>query len=148
MSIIRENYYAPLFALVAASATFKIASRRVRLMETMEDSELPAIFMSVDHQPTTPSINEPAKYKLGAKVFLYCAVPDTAADTKTSAAVALNGLIDALEAALEPAPGFGSQNLGRDDVQGAWISGDVEVFDAPNGTRAAAIVPIQIHVFG
>lgn len=144
MSISRETYYAPLWALVQAAATFKTASRRVRLLQDMEDSELPAVFLSVDHQPTEPSINAPAKYKLGAKAYLYCANPDQ----ETAADIALNGLIDALEAVLAPAPGYGSQNLGRDDVQGAWISGTVEIYPAPNGARAAAIVPIEIHVFG
>ncbi len=144
MSIVRENYYAPLWTLVKESAAFKTASRRVRLLQDMEDGELPAVFMSVNHQPTEPSINSPAKYKLGALVYLYCANPSQ----EIAADIALNGLVDALEAALAPAPGQGSQNLGRDDVQGAWMAGTVEIYPAPNGTRAAAIVPIEIHVFG
>jgi hypothetical protein len=144
MSITRETYYATLWALVQSSSSFVTKSRRVRLLQDMEDSELPAVFLSVNHQPTEPSINSPAKYKLGALVYLYCANPTQ----EIAADIALNGLVDALETALAPAPGQGSQNLGRDDVQGAWLSGTVEIYPAPNGTRAAAIVPIEIHVFG
>jgi hypothetical protein len=144
MSIVRETYYATLWALVQASSSFVTKSRRVRLLQDMEDAELPAVFLSVNHQPTTPSINSPAKYQLGALVYLYCANPSQ----EIAADIALNGLVDALEAALAPAPGQGSQSLGRDDVQGAWLSGTVEIYPAPNGARAAAIVPIEIHVFG
>jgi hypothetical protein len=144
VSIVRENYYAPLWTLLSAGNAFVTKSRKVRLLQDMEDGELPAIFMAVGDQPTTPSKNSPAKYRLGAKVFLYAKNPDQ----ETSADMQLNALADALEAAIEPGPGTGSQILGRDDIELVAIEGKVEVFAAPNGTRAAAIVPIEIHVFG
>lgn len=140
-AIIRETYYAPLFALLQGAANFKTAERRVRHLETMDDGELPALFMAVGHQPVERDTKAWPKRKLLATVFLYCANPDA----HISADIALNALLDAVEAALEPAPGQEMQTLGN-LVSHCWIKGEVEVFAGWDGVRAAAIVPIEIMV--
>jgi hypothetical protein len=144
MSFTRETYYSALFALLAtlAPGTVLTCDRRVRLMERMQPAELPALFMAVGNQKTVPSLKQPPAHFLTAHVFLYCANPDQ----HVSADMALNALVDALQAALAPAPPFATQTLGG-LVHHCWIDGESEFFPSPNGERAAAIVPIEMLVF-
>ncbi len=143
-AITREIYYEALFSLLQglkANGAVIIADRRVRLMEEMQTAELPALFMSVGHQKTEQSLKQEPKRWLNATIYLYCANPDQ----HTSADVALNGLIDALEATVTPPPPYETQTLGG-LVHSCWIEGETEVFAGPNGERAAAIVPIRMLV--
>jgi len=144
MSFTRETYYSALFSLLQALApgTVLTVDRRVRLMERMQPAELPALFMAVGNQKTVQSLKSPASHFLTAHVFLYCANPDP----HTSADIALNELVDALQAAIAPAPPFETQTLGG-LVHHCWINGESEFFPSPNGERAAAIVPIEMLVF-
>jgi hypothetical protein len=142
-AIVRETYYAALFALLESVVTtpaLVTIGRKVRVLDGMNDGELPALFMAVGKQPTTRQ-QSIAKHRLEAHVFLYAANPDQ----NTTADMVLNGLIDAVEAALEPSPGFTNQTLGG-VVSHCWIEGDTEVFAGPLGTRAAAIVPVVMVV--
>ena len=137
-----ETYYGALFAALQTlqtGGTVKIADRRVRFLNEMGAAELPALFMAVDRQQTVQRRGQPARHQLGARLFLYAANPDR----HTAAGIALNGLIDAVEAALAPPAGMETQTLGG-LVSHAWIEGPVEVFEAPVGERAAAIVTVQM----
>lgn len=143
-AIIRETYYAALFTLLSTlktNATVTTCDRRVRLIEEMQPAELPALFMAVGKQRTVQSKNQEPKRWLGATVFLYAANPDQ----HTSADVALNGLLDALEAVIVPSDAFVTQTLGG-LVHSCWIEGETEVFPGPYGERAAAIVPIEMLI--
>lgn len=143
-AIVRETYYEALFTLISGltlTPALATTGRRVRLLQDMEDAELPALFMAVGDQPTERSFPDEPIHKLEAKVFLFCANPSE----ETSADIFLNEMIDALEAAIEPPPALGPQTLGG-LVHYCWITGRTEVFQAPNGTRAAAIVPVEMLV--
>lgn len=140
----RETRYGALFDLLQSlkeAGLVKVCDRRVRLLEEMPASELPALFMSVDNQKTEQREGAPPKRTLGAKVYLYAANPDR----HTAAGIALNGLLDVVEDILKPAPGDRTQTLG-DTVSHAWIEGTTEVFEGPQGERAAAILPIVMLV--
>lgn len=140
----RETYYAALFALLQslqAGGAVQTADRRVRFLNEMGAAELPALFMAVDRQTLQQRRGQPPRHQLGARVFLYAANPDR----HTAAGIALNGLLDALEAALAPPAGAGVQTLGG-LVSHAWIEGPVEVFEGPQGERSAAIVTVQMLV--
>ena len=140
--MIRETIYSALFAVFAplkAQGVVKVCDRRVRFLDEMAAAELPALFMAVDHQKTAQQRGLPPRRTLGAKVFLYAANPDR----HTPAGAQLNGLIDAVEQALAPAEGEGAQTLDG-AVSHAWIEGQIEVFEGPQGQKAAAILSVQM----
>jgi hypothetical protein len=140
----RETYYTALFALLQSlqtAGTVQTADRRVRFLNEMGAAELPALFMAVDRQTLQQRRGLPPRHQLGARVFLYAANPDR----HTAAGIALNGLLDALEAAIAPPAGADVQTLGG-LVSHAWIEGPVEVFEGPQGERSAAIVTVQMLV--
>jgi hypothetical protein len=110
-------------------------------MNEMSAAELPALFMAVDRQSLQQRRGQPPRHQLAARVFLYAANPDR----HTAAGIALNGLIDALEAAIAPPGASDVQTLGG-LVSHAWIEGPIEVFEAPQGERSAAIVTIQMLI--
>ena len=144
MSIVRETYYGALFALLQSlqtGSTVQTCDRRVRFLHEMGAAELPALFMAVDRQQLIQRRGQPARHQLGARLFVYAANPDR----HTAAGIALNGLLDALEAALAPPAGAEMQTLGG-LVSHAWIEGPIEVFEAPQGERSAAIVTVQMLV--
>ena len=140
----REAAYGALFALLQGlktAGTVKACDRRVRLLDEMAASELPALFMAVDNQQTAQTQGFPARRTLGAKVYLYAANPDR----HTAAGIVLNGLIDAVDQALLPQALEPTQSLGG-IVAHAWIDGPIEVFEGPLGERAAAVVTIHMLV--
>jgi len=140
----REAAYVALFTLLRGLKTaglVKVCDRRVRLLEEMAVSELPALFMAVDHQQMVQQKGLPSRRTLGAKLFLYAANPDR----HTSAGIVLNGLIDAVEAALLPPPPEDTQTLGG-QASHAWIDGPIQVFEGPMGERAAAILTVHMLV--
>lgn len=137
----REQCYAALFAALSGlqtGGTIKTADRRLRLLAEVNGSELPALFMTVDRQPVAQKTGTPPKRWLHALVYLYVAnpMPDQSAST------ALNGLIDAVESALEP-NSVQVNTLGG-VVQWVRIDGTIEVYDAPKGQRAAAVIPVSM----
>lgn len=140
----RETYYTALFALLQGAQTagaVNVCDRRVRFLEEMGAADLPALFMAVDHQQTAQQRGLPPRHTLGAKIYLYAANPDR----HTAAGIALNGLIDTVEALIAPPAGSGVQTLGG-LVSHAWLEGPIEVFEAPLGERAAAILTVQMLV--
>jgi len=140
----RETYYGALFALLqslAGGGAFATCDRRVRFLHEMGAAELPALFMAVDRQQLIQRRGQPSRHQLGARLFVYAANPDR----HTAAGIALNGLLDALDTALAPPTGSDAQTLGG-LVSHAWIDGPIEVFEAPQSERAAAIVTVQMLV--
>lgn len=138
----RESAYGALFTLLETVPGIRTFSRKLRLLEEVGGAELPALFLAVDRQMVQPRPQGlPPKHTLGAVVYLYAANPDP----HTAAGIALNNLIDAVEAALAPTPGIGVQTLGG-AVAHCWIEGTVEVFEMPKGQRAASIIPVHMLV--
>lgn len=138
----RETAYAALFARLQglkAAGIVKTCDRRVRFLEEMATSELPALFMAVSHQQTAQQAGLPPKRSLSAKLYLYAANPDR----HRPAGVILNALLDAVEAALSPPAG--AEFLTLDGlVRHAWIDGPIEVFEGPQGERAAAVLTVSM----
>lgn len=144
MSFNRETYYAPLFSLLSGitmAPALVTISRRAQVITSMNPAQLPALFMQVGSQEIKQRRGFPAVHILTAEVFLYAANPDR----NTAADMALNAMIDAVEAALAPDPVTNVFTLGK-TVSHCWIEGTVEVLPAPLGERAAAIVPIHMLV--
>jgi len=142
--MIRENAYTALFSLLKGLKTagkVKTCDRRVRFLEEMGVSELPALFMSVSNQQTAQIRGLPPRHTLQAKIYLYASNPDR----HTPAGVQLNGLLDAIEQTLTPAATEDALSLGG-QVSHAWIEGPVEVFEGPQGERAAAVLSIHMLV--
>src|SRR6185437_2532647 len=96
-------------------------------------------YLAVDHSPVVQSKKSPPQYTFGALVFLYALEPDR----HTSADMALNGLVDAVDAALTPPAYAETQTLGG-LVQHCWIEGAIENYAGKDGVRAAAIVPVKM----
>lgn len=140
----RETAYVALFALLSILKTnglVRLCDRRARLLDGLSASELPALFMAVDHQQITRQAGQPPKRQLAAKVYLYASNPDR----HRPAGVILNDLIDAVEAALAPPVADAVQQLGG-AVAHAWIEGPIQIFEGPDGQRAAAILSVQMLV--
>ncbi len=132
----REDAYGALFTLLQ-TVPVKTRGRRLELLEEMDAPQLPALFMTVGNQNIRDVEGAGPIRTLTAHVFVYA----RNSDRHTPAGIQLNGLLDAIEAAL--APTWGAQTLGG-EVQHAWIEGEIEVFELPQGEKAAAIVPIKI----
>lgn len=138
----REYLYAALFALfqpLKTAGTVRVCDRRVRFLEEMAVSELPALFMAVSHQQVQAQANMPPRRTLQAKLYLYAANPDR----HRSAGIALNGLLDAVEEVLRPAAGADSLTLGG-LARHVFIDGPIEVFEGAQGERAAAVLTVSM----
>lgn len=138
----RDAPYLALFALLSDLKTqgaVGVCGRRVRLLDEMAAAELPALFVGVDHQHVEYPDDIQSRLTLRAKVYLYAACTDRHA----SAGAALNALIDAVDAALAPAPGEPFQTLGG-LVRSARIEGEIEVYEAIKSVRAAAILTVSM----
>jgi hypothetical protein len=142
MTIAREPIYAALWALAAGAAQFATASRRLRHWSDVSPAEQPALFMSEKGgHAVVKALGAPVVWTLYADFFIYA----HSGDPYAAPAMILNPLLDALEAALAPAPATGIQNLGLPNmVQHAYIAGRVETDEGVLGDQAIAIVPVEI----
>ncbi|MDA8230348.1 MAG: hypothetical protein M0006_03325 [Magnetospirillum sp.] len=141
----RETYRQALFtrlqALQADGAVIT-CDRRARLLDDMNDGELPALFVMADDETVTEDDGAPPAHTLGAQVLIYTANPDP----NTSAEVVLDDLLDAVEGALAPDSwATGTCTLGG-LVQHCRIEGDIKIFAGALGQRAAAVIPVKILV--
>jgi hypothetical protein len=145
--IAREAIYAALWALAAEAGPstgsgFTTASRRLRHWSDVGPAEQPALFMSEKGGiAQVKALGAPVVWTLHADLYLYA----HSSDPYLPPASILNPLLDALEAALAPAPMTGKQDLGLPGmVQHAYISGRIETDEGILGDQAIAIVPIEI----
>lgn len=140
----RETYYAALFAAlgdVTFAPLLNTISRRAQVLTGMNPAELPALFMVVGKEDMKQRRGLPPVHILTADILLYAANPDR----HTAADIALNGMVDTLEAALAPDPVTNVFTLGG-AVSHCWLDGVIEKFSAPLGERAAAIATISMLV--
>ena len=140
--IAREPIYAALFALARGAAGFVTAERRLRHWNDVTPAEQPALFMSQKAESAAvKAVGAPTVWTLTADFYLYA----HSSDPRAAPASMLNPLLDALEAALAPAPPSGLQDLGLPTlVRHAWIAGKVETDEGVLGDQAVAIVPVEI----
>lgn len=139
----REPIYAALFALLEGAAEFATVSRRLRHWGDVGAAEQPALFLAQKGETAIRNRGAPPKWTLAVDLYLYCRAPDEL----TSPAMAMNPLIDAIEAALAPVGGDAAlrnvQTLGG-LVSDCWISGKIETDEGALGGQAVAIIPVAL----
>lgn len=140
--IIREAIYSALWELGSGAANFVCANRRLRHWADVASGEQPALFMSEKGgHAAVKTLGAPIIWTLYAEFYVYV----HSSDPYLAPAMILNPLLDALEAALAPAPATRIQNLGLPEmVQHAYIAGKIETDEGVLGNQAIAIVPVEI----
>src|SRR5579864_5810980 len=98
MQLARETYMTALFTLVSGVANFQTKGRRVVLPRNMTDAAKPALFM-VDADENYAYTGHVAKVTLRVDLWVYTA---SGLDPSVTPASELNGILDALDAALAP----------------------------------------------
>ncbi|HZT51919.1 MAG TPA: hypothetical protein VFA22_08300 [Stellaceae bacterium] len=138
----REPIYAALFARLAGAGGFRTMSRRLRHWSAVEAAEQPALFQVQKRETAQQADGSPTVWRAELDLYVYCQAPDD----ETAPASVLNPLLDAIEAALEPAGAdlaLGAQTLGG-LVRHCRIAGAIETDEGALGGQAVAIVPIEI----
>lgn len=139
----RETIYAALFALVAGSAGFLTATRRIKDYSDVDQATQPALLQLELGEKWNARVGMPPVVTLTARLFVYCESNDPTEPVSTG----MNALLDALTAALAPPllpDGKFRQTLGG-LVQHAGIAGDITISEGLSG-QSEAIVPVEILV--
>lgn len=136
----REPILVALFAKLAALPGLATSSRVLQHFSQVAASDQPALFVSPVAHSAIRTRGLPPKWTLDVDVYLYLNrassdVPDTV----------LNGILDALEVALAPAPAAEVQTLGG-LCEHCWIEGSVQIEVGALGTQVIALVPLKILV--
>jgi hypothetical protein len=134
----RETVYAALFAKISGLSGIKTASRRLRHWTDVSSAEQPAAFLAQISESPEQSRGMPTKWKLKANIYLYC---NSGSDPNASPSTELNGLIDAIEAALVADYTLGGL------CSHCWITDDIETDEGVLGGQAVAIIPVEILPF-
>ena len=140
--IARERIYAALFARAAGAAAFATTARRMRHWSTLTPPEQPALYMRQKTETAAvKALGAPIVWTLAVELYVYV----HSSEPHSPPVIALNPLIDALEAALAPPPATGIQDLGLPDmVEHACITGRVEINEGGLRDQAVAIIPVEI----
>jgi hypothetical protein len=139
--ISREAAYAALFARLSAVRGFNTISRQLKHWSDVAQPDQPALFQAQGRQVTQATAdNMPTRWRLLAELYVYVRNDDPALGFSCTA---LNNLVDAIEGALQPPPGFERQTLGG-VVEHCRIAGDIETDEGVLGAQAVAIIPIEI----
>ncbi len=137
----REAIMQALFGLLCRSTNFATTGRR--LIWWTKVAAQPAMFLrNAGEQYMQRRTGMPAKVLMECEIWLYNKSGETEGEPP---AAGLNDLIDAIDAALKPAPGFEAQTLGG-LVTHCWIEGKVELHPGDLDGQAIAIVPAKILV--
>jgi len=144
--IAREPIYAALFERLAGAAGFVTTGRRFRHWSEVTPAEQPALFMRQKTETgAVPVLGAPTVWMLAVEVFVYAHLSDPYA----APSVALNPLLDAVEAALGPSAVTGVQDLGLPSmVRHAGIAGKITIDEGTLRDQAVAMVPIEILCIG
>lgn len=157
MALNRETIYAALFARFqaklgpAGSNVIKTFSRKYKHPEDIAFVDQPALIQVAEGEHPEQAEGKPAVWTLGATLAIY--LHDNVSNTAdTSPETPLLNLIDAVEAALERAPGEnGPLNPNERQsttlnglVRHVWISGTVEVYPGIDSEQSIALVPLEM----
>nr|WP_294564482.1 hypothetical protein [uncultured Rhodopila sp.] len=138
----RETIMTALFTLLTVGGAFQTTGRR--LIHWSKVPQQPALFLrnadGGDYPQRTTRL--PPKVTLDCEVWLYC---NDGSNPDVAPAIGLNNAIDAVEAALKPAPGFEAQTLGG-LVSHCWIEGKIDMHPGDLDGQAIAIVPVKLLV--
>jgi hypothetical protein len=149
MPIAREPIFEALFALIntAVASQAPTVSRRFQLASAVQTAMQPAVFQVEKNERVERTRGLNAKYHLAADIVIY--VQSGINDTSVIPSVALNGLLDAIDAAMQPNPvdPMHNQTLGG-LVEHAWIEGETMIFEGTLQGQSVAIVPIHLYVTG
>jgi len=137
----RETVYAALFAKLSTVPGFVTRSRRLKHWDDVPGAQQPALFMGQKNERVEPrGPGMPRVLGMTALIYVYA----KSSDQTTSPSIKLNGLVDAVEAALAPDPS-GKQTLGG-LVSHCWVSGNILEDEGVLGDQAVAIIPVHILV--
>lgn len=130
-----------LFDLVVTAAGFKTTGRELK--HWSEVAAQPALF-AVDAEENFPgdSYNMPRTITMAAELWLYTKGDERPDKNRPKA---LNALLDAIEAVLEPSSIDGVQTLGG-AVENCWIEGRLDKSPGHVGGQAVAVIPIKMLV--
>lgn len=139
----REQIYSALFTRVGNAAGFATKSRRMRHFASVAPADRPALFMNERaEQYARPADDAPATVTLD--VMLYLCV-DAGGDSGAAPASALNGLLDAVDAALASDAHTGRQTLGG-LVWHCRVEGRITKTPGDMEGDGIAAVPVRILV--
>jgi hypothetical protein len=134
VALTRNTIIDAIVTRVAAVSGVRNVTRRVR---DFSFSEMPAVLVVSDSQTAGANPADPALWRLTLKLLVY--VHDA---SQAGPSAPLHDFLDAIEAALEPAPGQPANTLGG-LVADARIDGTVTI-DDQLGDVAVAEVPVVI----
>jgi hypothetical protein len=137
----RETIYAALFALVAGSAGFQTATRRIKEYSDVAQATQPAILMVELGEKWEAQVGKPPIVTLHCRLFIYAESNDPTQPVSTQ----MNGLLDAVMAALASTQWQNFRQTLGGLVQHARISGDITIAEGLSG-QSEAIVPVEILV--
>ncbi len=136
----REPIYAALFQLLSAVPGVVTASRILRHWSDVPADSQPALFqVQKSEEADWRGMGLPTKWVCSVEIYLYARTSDKDAQTPSQV---LNPIIDAIEAAMKPAPGQ-EQTLGG-LVSHCRIQGKVETDEGVLGDQGVVIVPITL----
>lgn len=139
----RTPIYAALISTLEAMVTAG-AVKSVRRPKSGQDFASPPVVPCAlvvgDKEIVSQTQRLPRRIELVVDIHLHADVPTTLVPADR-----IDALLEALDVALDPAPGKEVQTLGG-IVHHCWIEGDIERFELLPGNRCLAIVPVHILV--
>jgi hypothetical protein len=143
----REAIFAALFARLAplqgspdGDGTVVTLSRTLKAWTDVAPADQPALFQSEGRQTAVTGNGLLTKWAFHAELAVY--VHASTAGT-LDVVERLNGVVDAVLAAIDREPGTGRQTLGG-LVHDCRVQGDVETDEGRLGQQAVALIPIEI----
>lgn len=138
----REAILTALYDQALTAGTFPTSGRKLQLWTKISD--FPALFVHATgtHYPPREIRGLPPKRVIHAEIWVYT---DAGKNPEANPEAVLNGMIDAIEAALAPNLLSGVQTLGG-LVHHCWIEGEVEQYPGILDGIAKAIIPVRILV--
>jgi len=124
--------------LLNSTGAFNTSGRR--LVPWTEVRSQPAVFVRhVGDHYSARATGMPPKITMETEVWVYS---QSGKDSQVAPSVAMDGLLDTIEALLKPAPGV-VQTLGG-TVTHAWIEGKIEIYPGDLDGQAIAVIPVSI----
>lgn len=135
----REAIYQALYAKLAAVPGLKTKGRKLKHWTDVPASQQPALFQAQKNELAQRQQGLGTVWTLTVDVYLYT---HTAGIALPSAQ--LNGIVDAIEAALQPDNPVRNTNTLGGLVQHCRIEGAIETDEGTLGDQAVCIIPIVI----
>lgn len=143
MSIKREPIHAALFGILQTIPGLKTCSRRLRHFDDVSPADCPALFMVQKSQTTRTQTRVPTIWELDVELVLYV---KTDGSHDSTPATALNDVLDAIEAALEPTNRIDPRQTLGGLVYDCKINGAIDTDEGTMGEMAGAIIPIRLVI--